>query len=154
MKNIIPTAQNLIGKGVQLVNRCNMCFHEGETSRHIIFECRLSQKIWEKICPKVIELLPCSDMDVFWQGVFMHLQKDNLLELFCITWLIGSNRNRCFHDSLCHSPRKIINSACILNAKFQQVTRKETIQVREQLIQWKPPPEGVLKINADAAYKE
>ena len=125
---------------MQLCNRCSVCRVEGENSIHVLFECKLSQIIWRKSFPKVMDLFFTTNLEELWQVIFYELQKDKSVELFCIIyWLIWSNRNRCFHDNLCHSPRKIINSVVRMNEEFIQLTREEPRLAGIQNVDWDPP---------------
>ena len=152
--NIVPTVQNLRRKGLQLVNRCCVG-QEGESTFHVLFECKLSCIIWGRVYPWVIEFLQRADVGDFWQGLFQQLHRDNSLELFCIIcWLIWMNRTRSYHDSICYSPGKIIRSAKDLNDEYIQTTKNDRVHDRQGNIVWTPPPEGVLKLNTDAAFCE
>ena len=84
------------------------------------------------------------DVGNFWQGLFQQFQLDNSLELFCIIcWLIWTNKNKSFHDSICYSSEKIIRSTKSLNDKVHD---------RQVNIVWTPSLEGVLKLNTDAVF--
>ena len=92
-------------------------------------------------------------MGDFWQVLFQKLHRDNSLEIFyIICWLIQRNRNRSYHDSICHSLGKIIRSANSLNDEYIQTIGNERVHDRQVNIVWTPPLEGVLKINIDAAF--
>ena len=151
--NIVPTVQNLRENGLQLVNRCCVCGQEGESTFHVMFECKLSCIIWERVYPQVNEILQSSAMGDFCQVLFQQLYRDNSLEIFCIIcWLIWRNKNRSYHDSICHSPGKIICSANSLHDEYIQTIGNERVHDRQVNIVWTPPLEGVLKINIDAAF--
>ena len=142
--NIVPTVQNLRGKGLQLVNRCCVCDQEGESTFHVMFECKRNCIIWGRVYPRVIELLQRADVGDFWQGLFQQLHRDNSLELFCIIcWLIWTNRNRSFHDSICYSPGKIIRSAKFLNNEYIQTTKNEESKIGKLILFGLHPLRGV-----------
>ena len=53
-QGIIPTSSGLQRRGLQVDNRCSVCGHQGETFRHIFFECRfgiaVSKLFIQKFC--------------------------------------------------------------------------------------------------------
>ena len=47
LRNVIPTKDNLLRRGLLLISdRCPLCGEEEESVRHLFFECRISWRIW------------------------------------------------------------------------------------------------------------
>ncbi|XVF81387.1 hypothetical protein PTKIN_Ptkin15bG0151000 [Pterospermum kingtungense] len=82
----------------------------------------------------------------FWNG------KGGLEEALTICWLIWSSRNSCFHSGVCQTPAGLLSSAVWITEEFSQVavTSGRVLELRSG--GWQPPPEGVFKINVDAAH--
>ncbi|XP_073105177.1 uncharacterized protein [Elaeis guineensis] len=55
----ILAVENLIRKGVDIINRCCFCGDNGETTNHIMVQCEYSKTYWRTLLGKliVIELL-------------------------------------------------------------------------------------------------
>ena len=154
--DIIPSAENLRSKGIQLVTNCCVCGSSGENSRHIMFECLLSQAVWNSIYPNLRgNYQRFASEDNFWQRMFEMMQIDGVVELCMFTcWLLWGNRNRCLHDQICKASKSLVLSVNRLMDDFKAVHRRADIGPDLGMVQWIPPPEGILKINTDAAFHQ
>ena len=68
--NIVLSAGNLKGKGLLMEDRCCVCGLESETTFHEMFECEVSQVVWDKIYPKIKEVMDVPSMGNFWHSLF------------------------------------------------------------------------------------
>ncbi|KAK9733319.1 hypothetical protein RND81_04G059600 [Saponaria officinalis] len=45
----LPTTDNIIRRGMIIINRCNLCKSYGESHRHLFFRCPYSKEIWGRL---------------------------------------------------------------------------------------------------------
>ena len=57
---------------------------EGEITFHVMFECEPSQVVWDKIYPKIKEVMDVPSIGNFWHCLFQYLRRDNNLDLCLI----------------------------------------------------------------------
>ncbi|XP_074298710.1 uncharacterized protein LOC141629635 [Silene latifolia] len=49
MDNKLPTVDNLVHRGLHMVNRCVLCCTQEENAMHLFFHCSYSQAVWAQI---------------------------------------------------------------------------------------------------------
>ncbi|XP_074289043.1 uncharacterized protein LOC141614184 [Silene latifolia] len=49
MRNKLPTVDNLIQRGLYLVNRCVLCCCQNESLGHLFFQCSFAAQVWSSI---------------------------------------------------------------------------------------------------------
>ncbi|XP_074277695.1 uncharacterized protein LOC141601321 [Silene latifolia] len=49
MRNTLPTIDNLIQRGLYLVNRCVLCCCQNESLGHLFFQCSYAAQVWSSI---------------------------------------------------------------------------------------------------------
>ena len=88
IQNIIPSAGNLRGKGIQADANCCVCGHSGETSYHAMFGCTLSQAVWSRIYPSLnVYVQRNAGQDNFLQKMIEMMTRDEVLEV-CMVYML------------------------------------------------------------------
>ena len=96
-KNILPTKNRLINRGVGQEDGCNLCGYS-ETFGHILWGCSYIEKVW---CDTKIKLplVPASTrefVDVMWEILEFRPSIDWVV--FAVsTWSLWNNRNNVTH---------------------------------------------------------
>ena len=107
--NIIPSVGNLKRRGLQVEDSCCICGEVGESVVHVMLKCRLYQKVWAMVYPKMNEMVGLHiKLGNIWFVIFQQIIKDNVVKMFLTTcWMLWNNRNKCFHENTCLSATKI-----------------------------------------------
>lgn len=50
VQNGLATIDKLRQRGLQMINRCELCQAAEETGRHLFFTCSISRKVWGLVC--------------------------------------------------------------------------------------------------------
>ncbi|GLU23774.1 hypothetical protein SLE2022_397520 [Rubroshorea leprosula] len=132
---------------------------------HIPFSCTPAARVWF-VSRLVYQPLITSIFDFTHWWKLVHIQWGitvNALkeEIACLCWYIWMNRNQyVFQGFLSPSHVVVVQRAVSLVLEFQQAKGKYPItppcwrckfQREERLLQWKPPPKGIIKCNTDEA---
>ncbi|KAL9451066.1 hypothetical protein AB3S75_012752 [Citrus x aurantiifolia] len=156
LKNILPTADNLWKRKSLQEPICQRCKLHVETVSHALIDCKTSRKIW-KLAPPAIQLPKAHSHEFFSSIQAMSSRiSDNEAELMLVyCWVIWSIRNKfIFEGKLTDSRIAAVRAESALKA-FQRVRTSGAGMVAKggRAIQqrWQPPPQNVLKLNADAA---
>ena len=128
LHNILPTAENLRMKGVNLQGGCLVCGHSDETAVHIMFQCKLSKEVWSSVCPRLMENVDrFVGQTIFWQSIFDWLVQEDVLEQCMITcWQLWCNRNQCLHGHVCRTSTTIAGTVGRLLEDFKAVYIQES----------------------------
>ena len=55
--NVIPLIANLRGKDLQVKDICCVCGERGESTVHVMVNCKLSQEVWANVYPSINEMI-------------------------------------------------------------------------------------------------
>ncbi|KAK9984138.1 hypothetical protein SO802_033663 [Lithocarpus litseifolius] len=156
-KNALPTKQCLMHRKVIKEDKCDLC-GESESSGHILWGCKVAKEAWSETKFKIDRLgrPPKDFLDVLWLLMASSGEKD--WEKFAVTaWLLWNNRNSVRFRGKCKNGKTIEGEARKYVEEFRGVClpERQEAQPAPCFNQWTPPPQGMYKVNVDAAvFKE
>ncbi|XP_050229230.1 uncharacterized protein LOC126678374 [Mercurialis annua] len=167
-KLIVAFCQALaLPTGEQLLQRFNItlnCVHCGgvESINHLLFFCRFVQRIWFA-SPLGLNTLRLQNQPfpLLWRQVTADLlcqdPSQSSLNLCCfICWFIWKQRNSLLFDQVDQCELDMLSIAIAAYSEFAGITQNKSSphevgpMVISQL-EWRPPPQGFIKINYDAS---
>ena len=85
-----------------------------------------------------------------WNILFQWLKEKDVVDIWMIIcWQLWNNRNQCLHRLSCRRPSEIVRS--IGNIRGEWEIRSEIFTEQRVIPEWQAPPEGIVKLNVDAA---
>ncbi|KAK9666078.1 hypothetical protein RND81_14G158900 [Saponaria officinalis] len=155
----LPTGINLQQRVKDVDASCCRCNCYAETEVHALLMCPHSQQIWEAagIQPDE-EWGDVNNMTEWFRRVGEMNEYDDVDRLVMLLWAIWTEINKVFHGGDKGIASAIVESTLRYHKNFKNATKDEIEQVeRENDVHnqvWRAPPEGVWKINVDAAKFE
>ncbi|XP_012847034.1 PREDICTED: uncharacterized protein LOC105967016 [Erythranthe guttata] len=150
--DILPTQAELFRRKIATSPMCNHCGREWETPMHVFLRCRGMEKIWKSHPFGIIgQPKPVSMWDwiIQWQ---QQLTEDSFLLAVVVVWKAWESRNREMHGEQGMAMDEFISWGLTFLNLYQQAQLPRTpIQQRAHPTEWKPPREGIIKLNFDAA---
>ncbi|KAL9279821.1 putative ribonuclease H domain, reverse transcriptase zinc-binding domain-containing protein [Arabidopsis thaliana] len=174
LSGILPVAQNLNGRGMNVDATCQVCGELGESTNHTLFLCSLARQIWA-LSDYPSPAGGFSNGSVFSNLYHLLENKDNKAWPFnlrksfpWIVWRIWKNRNNLIFEGTSFSALDSVNkiredvvewfeAQCgergnsVLNASPRNSDRVE-VSVLENA--WKKPPPTWLKCNIGSAWSK
>lgn len=98
IKNLIPSKQNLLQRGMDINQVCDLCRCAKESPDHLFWRCKKVRKIWERFFPNLTKTIlscrPGMDMGDAWEIIFKHHSKEEWERIGIIIWTIWNFRNQ------------------------------------------------------------
>jgi hypothetical protein len=151
----LPTRTNLARKGVITEAKCPICGPVDESVEHILWSCSSSMDVWGG-GPRSLQKCDVTEstFPTLFEGLMRRCNKEDL-ELFAVTarriWL---RRNSVVHGEPFTHPSQLLREAQNSLEDFQWIHNEvgSGSQNARDLteVQWKPPVEGMIKLNWDA----
>lgn len=154
----LPVADNLIGRGMKIDTRCQICGLEGESINHVLFVCSVARQIWASSnFPSPVNGF---DPESIFSNIFYVLKsRKNLLipeEIrrtgAWILWAIWKNRNTFFFEGTLSVGPSFIKSILdevdhwFLVKSIEKQERAIDLERKKRILfGWKPPPSSWLK---------
>ncbi|KAH9778582.1 reverse transcriptase domain-containing protein [Citrus sinensis] len=155
LKNILPTADNLLSRRVDVSLICPICSAVNESIFHCLVDCVLAKSCWfmsslglDGSCFSFVEWM---------EQIFTQCRKEDCKLVVMVCWRLWLNRNDKVWNGHSSSARSLVNAAGHYLFSWQEAKRKNFITVEEEQEQlghgsvcWGKPPQGWLKCNVDA----
>ncbi|XXG86094.1 hypothetical protein AAC387_Pa11g1057 [Persea americana] len=153
--NVLPTADNLIRRRVEVMPTCSFYNAYSETITHALVDCDFAKSCW--ISSSIGYVGNCSSFLVWLEHIFSRCSKEECNLVVMICWRIWINRNDKIWNNKHGRVNHILNSAGQFLFQWQTV-RKQNLFIYDDpstLIQgsvcWEKPQLGWFKCNVDAA---
>lgn len=160
--NILPVRGTLKNRRICREGVCPICEKEEETVEHLLLFCEWTILIWFGSQLQSVPNRGTISSLFGWLEQLCEVFKDqkNYLKyilniVFCNLWVIWKNRNKAVFEQI--KPDAITTSiqaqALITDSQKQQEAHSEPASRGVQSVcGWRPPREGIMKINTDAAF--
>ncbi|CAM8911363.1 unnamed protein product [Rhodiola kirilowii] len=152
--NCLPDAENLVKRGIQLVNKCKLCGVSHENASHLIKHCWWSKCLWFSWGMRnVIDYLEPGDVaDMLWWFVFE--SDTEKLRLFLMgTWLIWKNRNEVWHGKSGWDPGRASLYGRNILQSFTGNSLFGSVDINWLANCWRKPLQGEYTINVDGSWR-
>lgn len=155
LKNILPTADNLLSRRVDVSPICPICSAVNESVFHCLVDCVLAKSCW--FMSSLGLGGSCFSFVEWIEEIFTHCRKEDCKLVVMVCWRLWLNRNDKVWNGHSSSARSLVNVAGHYLFSWQEAKRKNFITVEEEQEQlghgsvcWGKPPQGWLKCNVDA----
>ncbi|KAK6151578.1 hypothetical protein DH2020_014213 [Rehmannia glutinosa] len=154
---ILPTKTKLRRKGMDITPLCSRCELEEETIEHALRDCKWAEFFWA-VSPLRITWTRTEERGSIgdWLNRMRQHGETESQGLFAfLMWSIWSARNRFTFNGIEEDHNHYLRLATSRMEDYSGV-RSEGVTLGHQPAteQWKPPAEGVVKINVDASIRE
>lgn len=167
-KDILPTKDNLYKRGIDLNTVCSLCRDRRETTSHLFWECKTTKGLWPKyfhptdlVCLNDRKNWAAKDYleNVWKKSESEESETNKMSKSLILCWQIWDYRNKLIHNKTRSDPT-------MLQSHIDKYM--EELQGRGEIYQdisheastaaigptWLRPPNGMWKINCDAAWSE
>ncbi|XP_074359978.1 uncharacterized protein LOC141700103 [Apium graveolens] len=148
----------LHSKHVNLPVLCSCCHIHVEDAVHTLFNFRLAKEVWNSVgLQELVRNTTDDNVMTVLKRIFNAGDKDTcvMVGLFC--WNLWSRRNKWVWEEVNSSVFGIKVMALNLVADWRRDRQVDKVTRRDgqgQLKTWSKPPEGWIKINVDATYRQ
>ncbi|XP_050231744.1 uncharacterized protein LOC126680640 [Mercurialis annua] len=151
----LPTSDALARRRVYVNEQCAICSAGVDRPDHIFYGCHVAAVCWQRM---KVPLFPVDGSFLSWVASwFEELREEDVAFVAMICWQIWLNRNAAVWRQKLGTVDSIFHQACSQLAAWR-VSRisagslKSAVQLQgDGRDRWKPPEEGWLKANVDAA---
>jgi hypothetical protein len=123
---------------------CSICGQE-DSWRHSLIDCNFARCVWALTDEDITEHIALSTEPAARQWIFSMIEtmkKGDLIRMLVTLWAIWHARRKAIHEDVFQSPMATISFVNRFLADLEGCGRP---------VKWTAPPEGVTKINVDAA---
>ncbi|KAM7280318.1 hypothetical protein ACFE04_007452 [Oxalis oulophora] len=151
----LPLKPNLLKKGMCVPSNCDICLDHEENSLHLFLNCLWSRGMWNIL--NLNSVMDYTGNSFFeWLNLCcINLIYSDLPLFFTTCWWIWKNRNKVVFDKACEhissSAKNLLRWNNMQKLIIQSKTLPPAICLRPVNV-WKPPNEGICKINSDATF--
>ncbi|KAF8390644.1 hypothetical protein HHK36_025171 [Tetracentron sinense] len=160
-KNSVAVKENLVARMIPNDRLCPICFKEGETINHLLFDCEFARAVWFAT-PYGIRTDEGggSPMHERWESWLANTQskEDQVLQITASTvlaWSLWKNKNSNLFQGSCKFPSLVARQAMGLveEAFTNGVTAqgRRTPHIQHRFVRWIPPDGQWVKINCDGS---
>ena len=154
-RNVLPTAEALIIKRVNVLRTCSWCHLHNEDTMHTLFKCCFAREVWQSMGLQGI--IPTSTegtiLDVL-KHVFNTNTKAQTARICLTFWGLWVRRNSWVWNKNNMSVFGVNAMISHLLQDWERAqTKKTTSVVWVQLRKWCKPPHGWIKVNVDASCR-
>ncbi|GLT72259.1 hypothetical protein SLA2020_483830 [Shorea laevis] len=157
--NILPTKDNLHRRRIMVDPECPVCGLEQESVLHSLMTCPAAKAVWLG-CPFTLKV---SELGIETFAAAFDIVVDVLgtehLELFCVVcWKLWNCRNNALWNGKITSPQVTVEQSLLFLNEYRRLIvskgRGAAVVQRRTETRWKPPGEGLIKINVDGAISD
>ncbi|RYR04846.1 hypothetical protein Ahy_B06g084641 [Arachis hypogaea] len=163
--NILPVFGNLFDKKITNTPMCPICLQEPETTEHALLLCPWTRAAWFgaqiQCCPTALTISSFGKwmMEVLrkmklsaWANYDLCSSKVGFL-----VWEVWKARNLAIYRQTIPNPIIVIRKAKLMELEFVEISEEPvkhttTVSGLASRVTWKPPLQGWIKCNVDAAF--
>ena len=156
-RGVLPTAEALVRKNVNMTKFCSWCQTEVEDEKHILFTCHFAREVWHELgMQQLVTVMQEDTIITVFKRVFRTGTREQcvMLGLFC--WSMWFRRNKWVWDKATMSVFGVKAMALNMLNDWRKAMEKASRESQMQQVarNWQKPPPGWVKINMDAACKQ
>jgi hypothetical protein len=153
IRGFIPCRSVLKNRHIDRISFCQACGCE-ETIWHALFECTWAKLFWQEIKEvtgvKIPELHPTTwTMDLIDSSI---VNQSEAVVILCGAWAVWSKRNARNHGERARTVSESVKWAADIATDLSISGRHKSLPKPRVRNKWKPPTEGIVKINVDASF--
>ena len=158
MHNGIPLRQNLARRGMEVDKVCPRCGEEEESIEHLLIQCAVSQRVWYS-SPLRIHVARTGGIR-FRDWVISvggnKKEEEWWMMFWMICWNIWLGRNAWVFEGKWRDEREMLERVRrgVMECVMQNDGKGKEMNQRASKCRWTAPPEGMYKLNSDAAMFE
>lgn len=163
--NILPVQQNLFKKRITRSNVCPICQKEMESIEHAFLRCDWTRPVWFGLqLGYALNQGNTNSLNAWLSewiekiSMIQELKEYSIMKLFCTLWMIWKSRNEFIFQQQNPNPlstviqiSNLIKDYSVLNTHSEAPGSGQRRQTPMNRI-WRPPLQGVTKINTDATF--
>lgn len=157
-RQVLPTAQALRKKAVNVSPMCTWCHLQEEDNMHVLFKCDIAKEVWVKVgLAAIIQPMLTDNVMTFLERVFQHCSRDQCGMVGMVCWNLWQRRNNWVWNRSNASSFGIQSKAYSMLYEWNRAKEEEPRNNNQQQIssrRWSKPPERWIKINTDAACNQ
>ncbi|CAI9760115.1 unnamed protein product [Fraxinus pennsylvanica] len=154
--NVLPTVDQLRVRKVEVDSHCPVCSIHDESVLHAFVSCEFAQKIWEAVGVVNSPTMAANFKDWITATLKNHQQDQEIIVMLC--WAIWLNRNETVWNAKSFTVLKVVTIANNFLQLWRDANRPPSklaiSSSSPELVKWKPPTRGSLKLNIDASIFE
>jgi ribonuclease HI len=158
-RHSLPTSDVLHHRNMKDQSKCAICGAQ-DSWQHSLLDCHMAKCVWALESEDIQDFL-CNirqpDARGWLATVMEKLEKDDLVRVLVKLWAIWYARRKAIHENLFQSP---LSTHCFVDRMVQDLAElKEPPKERRAVNTasgrlWLAPPEGLMKLNVDAAVSK
>lgn len=150
LRCILPDEATLKRRHIKPISLCRVCLAEEESLMHALLHCSHARRFWDEALPRFDFKLPVLhpltwDKDIMCDSRFSAAVRAKIIT---VMWAIWHSRNRIVHDEVSLDPIQTVNRIKEDLALLDIPSACAAVLPGHG---WRPPEDGVIKINTDAA---
>ena len=162
-KHSIPTGDVRHRRNMAQTSNCSICGGQ-DSWKHSLLECNMARCVWALQCDELVDFISQAQDDNArgWiHEAIAGLAHDKLVRLVVTLWAIWHARRKAIHENIFQSPLSthsfIERFIADLETAMPTVERKGDAGAGcapAAAPKWIPPPQGLMKVNVDAALSK
>ena len=151
--NVLPTADNLLSRKVDVSPICPICSAANESVYHCLVDCVFANSCW--LLSSLGTGGSCTSFFDWIEQTFIKCSKEECNLVVMVCWKLWLNRNDKVWNGHNGRAKSLVNAAGHYLFQWQEAKRKnfiiiEKVQLGHGSVCWVKPPLGWLKCNVDA----
>ncbi|XP_074342398.1 uncharacterized protein LOC141679917 [Apium graveolens] len=155
----LPTKEQLLSRRVAVIEQCPVCNLESDTVSHILITCPFAKLCWTKVGCQIDTHMNQSFQE-WLSGAVQKYKGEELLRICMVCWSIWKNRNSIVWNQKGAEFVEVVASATQFLDHWKNAQDRSYdssfgfMTLNDGEVHWKPPHEGTIKVNTDAALFE
>ncbi|KAA3490037.1 reverse transcriptase [Gossypium australe] len=152
--NLLPHRSNLVKQMLAAEYVCPLCGIELEDSNHLMWSCSILKSVWSHLHVRIPALEESWDDKQCFAQMFSTAEEQQRCIIALSLWNLWHRRNILIHEGVQFCLQDVLGFIQGYAQEIYKYQKTFQTQVRPSSKElWRPPEEGVIKLNFDATYK-